>query len=310
MHISPSNKRYIGITSMNPLRRWANGHGYFKNIYFKRAILKYGWNNFKHIILEEGLTEEQAQQKEIETIKKYNSNNPKYGYNISSGGEGTNGVPISQEHREKLIEHNSMPIYQFDTDYNYIREFRGAREAARILGLGSKSGILNSCKLTNKTAHGYIWRFKKDIPNPYDKNCIPKYIDKYNIRPIYQIDLFDKKYTKWNSIKEASRKTGFSYDSIYQCCIGKCETFKGYFWRYCDDIDDIEEYVNLNNYKYFHKGSPNKKSVLQCDDNLNVIQWYPSMTNAAEMNGLNRKMIAKACNGAIIEYGGYKWKYA
>lgn len=34
-HTSPSNKSYIGITSMNPLDRWKNGNGYSHNSYIK-----------------------------------------------------------------------------------------------------------------------------------------------------------------------------------------------------------------------------------------------------------------------------------
>ena len=57
MHISPSGKKYIGITKQNPKRRWNSGNGYKNNDYFTKAIKKYGWNNFLHIILAENLTE-------------------------------------------------------------------------------------------------------------------------------------------------------------------------------------------------------------------------------------------------------------
>ena len=59
-HTSPSGKIYIGITCQNPNRRWRNGEGYKKNKYFYRAIQKYGWNNFQHEVIEEGLTEKDA----------------------------------------------------------------------------------------------------------------------------------------------------------------------------------------------------------------------------------------------------------
>lgn len=89
-HTSPNGKCYIGITSNNPLIRWSNGNGYSGQPYFFRAILKYGWDNFKHEILFSDLTKEEACQKEIELIKFHKSNNPNYGYNISTGGEGSN----------------------------------------------------------------------------------------------------------------------------------------------------------------------------------------------------------------------------
>lgn len=44
MHISPSGKRYIGVTSKTNVEdRWRNGKGYQKCPYFYKAIQKYGW---------------------------------------------------------------------------------------------------------------------------------------------------------------------------------------------------------------------------------------------------------------------------
>ena len=59
VHISPSNKRYYGITSTSTVQRWNNGKGY-KTQYFYRAIKKYGWENFKHEILFDNLTKDEA----------------------------------------------------------------------------------------------------------------------------------------------------------------------------------------------------------------------------------------------------------
>ena len=50
-HISPSGKIYVGITCRKPEYRWNYGKGYTTDqMYFKRAIDKYGWDNFQHII--------------------------------------------------------------------------------------------------------------------------------------------------------------------------------------------------------------------------------------------------------------------
>lgn len=81
-----NNKIYIGITKYgnNPNIRWRNGMGYETNKKFFEDILKYGWNNFNHEILEQNLTEIEAIQKERYYIKLYNS--VETGYNNSSGG--------------------------------------------------------------------------------------------------------------------------------------------------------------------------------------------------------------------------------
>lgn len=78
------NKCYVGI-SKNPKKRWKNGEGYKNQYKFYNAIQKYGWDNFKHIILLENLTLEEAWEKEKEYIKKYDSIND--GYNVAEGGK-------------------------------------------------------------------------------------------------------------------------------------------------------------------------------------------------------------------------------
>lgn len=102
-HTTPNKKIYIGITSMAIIRRWNNGHGYRCNKYFNRAILKYGWDNIKHEILFTNLSKEEAEQKEIELIAHYKSNQRKYGYNIENGGQ---VHKVSEETKEKIRKAN------------------------------------------------------------------------------------------------------------------------------------------------------------------------------------------------------------
>lgn len=104
MHINTINsKRYVGITSKIPEERWRNGNGYKSNKHFYNAILKYGWNNFQHIIVKNNIEMEEACQLEKELIKKYHSNNTNFGYNICDGGE-TNILPKSS--LEKISKKN------------------------------------------------------------------------------------------------------------------------------------------------------------------------------------------------------------
>ena len=85
-HISPSGKNYIGITHQKLSLRWrSRGQGYRGSLVFYNAIQKYGWSNIRHEILFEGLSYEEACEKEQEMIKKYNSRVPN-GYNVDEGG--------------------------------------------------------------------------------------------------------------------------------------------------------------------------------------------------------------------------------
>ena len=101
IHISPSNKKYVGITSRSPNQRWNNGKGYKNNEHFYNSIQKYGWNNFKHIIVAENLSKEEACELEIKLIKKFNTQDYHFGYNNTSGGEHTT---FSNESKKKMSE--------------------------------------------------------------------------------------------------------------------------------------------------------------------------------------------------------------
>lgn len=81
-----NGKIYIGITKHGncPEKRWKNGFGYEYNEKFFLDIIKYGWNNFSHEILNENLNQTEAETLEKTYIKKYNSISD--GYNNSPGG--------------------------------------------------------------------------------------------------------------------------------------------------------------------------------------------------------------------------------
>ena len=67
-HIFPDGKVYIGIPSDLPENRWNNGFGYENHRKLFKKIVSDGWNNIKHEILFERLTETEARRIEKEAI--------------------------------------------------------------------------------------------------------------------------------------------------------------------------------------------------------------------------------------------------
>lgn len=88
VHISPSNKRYYGITCRDKAeQRWgSDGRRYDSQPYFWNAIQKYGWDNFTHEILFDNLTEDEACLIEQCYIALYDTMDRTKGYNCSIGG--------------------------------------------------------------------------------------------------------------------------------------------------------------------------------------------------------------------------------
>lgn len=100
-----NNKSYIGITSQNPIIRWQGGRHYKTCISFNRAIKKYKWENFEHIIFQDKLTHEEANKIERLLIKIFNTNNPLFGYNIKEGGtSGKHSESTKEKIRQKAID--------------------------------------------------------------------------------------------------------------------------------------------------------------------------------------------------------------
>ena len=78
-----SGKIYIGQHKANKYHSWYLGSGK----YLRRAIQKYGEENFENHIIEWCETKEKLCEKEKYWIKKYNSLDNTIGYNITPGGE-------------------------------------------------------------------------------------------------------------------------------------------------------------------------------------------------------------------------------
>ena len=88
VHINKiNNKRYYGITCQLPRERWKLGSQYKSQKKFYNAILKYGWDNFEHIVLYSGLSKKEAAEIEMNLIAEFHTTENDYGYNVSIGGE-------------------------------------------------------------------------------------------------------------------------------------------------------------------------------------------------------------------------------
>ena len=74
---------------------------------FYKAIRKYGKDNLKWEIIDTADSEQNLNDKEIYWIKHYNSfmkNKDSNGYNLTFGGEGVNGLILSQDSKNKIRE--------------------------------------------------------------------------------------------------------------------------------------------------------------------------------------------------------------
>lgn len=241
VHTSPSGKKYVGITQQKPSKRWKNGLGYNIQPYFFKAIQKYGWDNFEHEILYRGLTKEQAEEKEMLLIALYQSNDFRYGYNLSNGGqcsetmtdrtkrllsESRKGKPV--EHFERYLSGKRRGVIQYSLSMEMIREFESATEAERETG-ALRGAITKACDGRGYTAKGYIWRWTQDD----ESTCAKDVSEKLN--KINQYDLDGNFIKQWNSNTEATNYYGLPVGSISKACKGIRKSAGGFIWEYTEE---------------------------------------------------------------------------
>lgn len=141
-HISPSGKSYVGITKRNPVVRWNNGKGYAGQPKFYNAILKYGWDNFKHEILFSGLSKQEAEEKEKELIEQNDS--IENGYNVSVGGR--YGHEGAYKYREGEV-YGSFQIVSHNGEKIVLKCLECGRELERYGGSIQKGCVKCKCKI-------------------------------------------------------------------------------------------------------------------------------------------------------------------
>lgn len=230
---------YIGITSRNPEKRWGyNGYGYRKQPYFYNAILKYGFDNFNHEILEVNLTKEEAEQKEIELISEYQSNNRIFGYNISNGGN-CSGT-MSQETKDKISKANKGN--QYSLGHKHTEETKRKMSEAAMGNQRSKGKkmpehvmriLLESRQ--NEEVRRKISKAltgKKQSEEHRRKNSEShKGIGGKKVVCVETGIIYD-------SIREASKQLNLKGHHISTCCSGDRQTCGGFHWCYEEDYNE------------------------------------------------------------------------
>ena len=231
-HTTPSNRKYVGI-SCDPIKRWRNGKGYEKNYIFTRAIEKYGWENIKHEILYDGLSEEEAKTIERKLIAEWNLTDAEYGLNLSGGGEGA------------LSEHTKALMSQARKGNKYC--------VGRVLSDDTKGKIAESLR-SYYAVHGGTFtgrhhteetkeKLRNRIITPETRAKLRANhrgnsgVNNPSHRAIDQLALDGTFIKRFATASLASQEVRRDLSTIIKCCRGKAKTCGGYKWRYATEIE-------------------------------------------------------------------------
>ena len=259
IHTSPSGKKYVGQTGQKPEQRWrSNGEGYlhknkngkYKQPAFAYAILKYGWDNFDHEIIENNLTKEEADNLEKILVEKFNSIDPEYGYNCREGGNG--GGEFSEATRKKLSESHKGQIVSEETRRKISKAQKGKKHKPMSEGTKRKLSEANKGHIVTEEVRKRISEsIRGENHYRYGKHCseeTKKKISEKNkglfagsnhpmAKSVVQYDQLGNIIRIWDFAKKAEEELGIHRSNICKCCKGDRNIAGGFIWKYYEDIE-------------------------------------------------------------------------
>ena len=172
---------------------------------------KYGWDNIKHEILFDNLTQEEAAQKEIELIQKFNSTDRRFGYNIETGG----CIHYhTDETRKKMSESRKGKAHS-----------KAHNKAVSI----SRQGIKFTKEHVENIRKSHIgYEMPQSQRDKISKSCKGK-----GTKAVVMISLDGEELETFESVEKAAKAVGLkSPSNISSCCKGKKKKIGGYKWKY------------------------------------------------------------------------------
>jgi len=221
--------------------------------------------------------------KEREFIKLYGRKDLGLGtlVNLNNGGkEGGNTLKICKK------------VYQFDLDFNFIKEWDSAHHATRELN-ENLMGIYKCTKVKGgyKTWNENIWTLNKDFLK----------VNKDHERQTAQYDLNGNLLKTFKSLKEAAIELKLENTGIRQSIIKNRPAY-GFQFKYFDKIP----LPNINKGELIF----NKSGINQYDLEGNFIKYWEtiiSIVNTLNVLGIN---IIKCAKYQRKSANGFQWKYA
>lgn len=309
-----NGKLYFGVTK-NKMENRAGKRGkkYRQCTYFANAIEKYGWDNFKHEIIADGLTKEEASEYEKLLIGFFQTNDRSKGYNIQPGGLHAGGMtPEGFERlRQASIEANKKPVVSFTKDGKRLERFDSITEAAKFYGI-SDSGIEAALYQSNHTCKNMLFRFASDVsdfvdmPESYlDEKVRVRHYKNGRHAKCADVVLFDsngKRLTEFPSSKACAEYLGVYHGSVSAVINGKKPSVCGCYVRKKSDFGDAESICIDDLYH------AKNNSVAMIDNDGNEIIRFGSLRDAIKyLGGGDHKALKKAAIDGRL-YRGRRWK--
>lgn len=275
-----NGKSYIGQTVDYKSRVWQHMRCYEKeDCKFHDAIKEFGSDNFDWEVLETCNGKEKANDLERKYIELFNSY--RNGYNDNKGGVGG---------------HNARAIVCLKLDGEFVKRYDSAADAEKD-GFNN-ANVLLCCKNKLYTCKNHLFMFEDD----YKENGAKQYIkpESSSKRKVIQCDLDGNFISRYDSVQEASEKTGANRTTISGVLSKKYKSANGFIFVYEEDFP----IKDLSIYQKKKKG----RKVAQIDiESGEIVNIYDRIADAGRTLGVNYKVIHKVVDMPDRTAFGYKW---
>lgn len=139
---------------------------------------------------------------------------------------------------------------------------------------------------------------------------------------------------EYNSVKEASEKTGVIKQNISSALTGRYKTAGGFEWKYKNDSDKLQGHLK-NNFKMpnhtektrikmslsakrgedhhmkkkIGKDNPRSRKIIQKELDGRIIKIWDSLQDIKRNLGFSPSNICRCCKGEVKRIGGFLWDY-
>ena len=270
-----NGKVYVGSHS------W-KGEGLDPNYYgsgtaIKRAVEKYGKENFQVEVLYYYSTVEECRKDEERILTEYNVRDCPHSYNLKNSAigmtsedmteeirkkmsESKKGKPVPDESLKNILQANNdrkTPLVAIQKATGKVKIFESQNECSRVLGINL--GNVNDClKGRQKTCKGYFIKYLKRCITDYKitkrkakkTEKIKLTTKRKGITPIVAIQKATGRVRMFESQMECARQLNLNQSHISQCLLGKRNHTGGYTLK------------KINRDKRVFKVSPRSKEAL------------------------------------------------
>lgn len=266
------------------------GSGYKNGTHIKNAILKYGWDNFEHLVLIKNLTHEEALKLEEYFIKTFKTQDKKKGYNKDGGGKG--GYLSAEAKRKQKEAGCTRDIICLETEKIYST----AIEAAEDMGL-VPSSVSKACSSHRYVLFEYHFMYyeeflkssKEEINKIKDLHPKNVFNDKRKVIVLETKEVFE-------NAKEAQKVYSSTNINCILCCCKKLDKNRikaaGVHWMFLKDYELLSD-TAIEEVLKTRRGLKACKPVI----NLSDMKEYGSIEEASKATGVSSKTIRYSCKG-------------